>query len=58
MPDELSVVGPLEPTPERVMPTQVRVDCVIHRGDVALSGHITAGDYLPEKFRPAALRSQ
>ncbi len=47
MPDELSVVGPLEPTPERVMPTQVRVDCVIHRGDVALSGHITAGDYLP-----------
>ena len=47
MPDELSVIGLLEPTPERVMPTQVRVDCVIHRRNVALSGHITAGDDLP-----------
>jgi hypothetical protein len=49
MPDELPVTGVLEPTPERVMPTQVRVEGLIHGGSVTLAGHITATDDLPGK---------
>ena len=39
--------GLFEPTAERVVPTQVCVDGVIHGRNVALAGHVTAGDDLP-----------
>ena len=51
MPDEFAVIGLFEPTAERVVPTQVCVDGVIHGRNVALAGHFTAGDDLPGKVQ-------
>jgi hypothetical protein len=49
MPDELSITNVLEPTPERVMPTQVCVEGAIHGGNITLAGRVTASDNLPRK---------
>ena len=37
VPDEFAVVGALEPAAEGVVPTQVCVERLVHRGDVALA---------------------
>ena len=46
MPDELSVASVFEPTQERIVPTKVCVDRLIHGGDIALACHVTAGNDL------------
>src|SRR6185312_2767218 len=52
VPDELSIAGVLEPTAEGVVPTEVRVDGVIHGSNIAPACHLTAGDDLPGKVQP------
>ena len=47
-----SITGVLEPTAERVMPTQVCVDGVIHGRNIALAGHFAGSDDLPRKVQP------
>ncbi|SKV76046.1 Uncharacterised protein [Mycobacteroides abscessus subsp. massiliense] len=46
VPYERPVLGALEPAAEGVMPPQVCVEGMVHRGDVALARDIAAGDYL------------
>jgi hypothetical protein len=50
-PDEFARVGSFEPTPEGVVTLQVRVDCVVHGRDVALAGHLAAGDDLTREVQ-------
>jgi hypothetical protein len=52
MPYELSITVVVEPTAERVMPTQVCVDGVIHGSNVTLAGYFTGSDDLPRKVQP------
>src|SRR3984885_13608364 len=52
MPDERVIIGVLEPTSERVMPTQVCVKGLIHGRNITRAGHFTATDNLPGKFQP------
>src|ERR1700739_737729 len=52
MPYELSITGVVEPTSERVMPTQVCVDGVIHGRNITLAGYFTGSDDLPRKVQP------
>ncbi len=47
VPDELTVADLFEPAAERVVAAQIGVDGVVHRRDVALARHVTAGDDLP-----------
>lgn len=52
MPDELAVVGALEPASEGVVPAQIRVEGVVHGGDIAIPRNVTAGYDLPGKIQP------
>jgi hypothetical protein len=52
MPYELSITGVIEPTAERVMSSQVRVDGVIHGRNITLPGYFAASNDLPRKVQP------
>ncbi|SIJ75732.1 Uncharacterised protein [Mycobacteroides abscessus subsp. abscessus] len=55
MPDELAVVGALEPASEGVVPAQIRVEGMVHGGDIAIPRNVTAGYDLPGKIQPGTV---